>query len=154
MAKKPIIQEFKVDSLEALAYRITAGDIPSRRELDRLRRRLAQGNIPVSLAKLLAADATGRTLRRRGRKANSEWLANDLEILRYQRDRYAAWLKKRKARHGLVGWSAIRHQEWWQGAPKERALLMAHQYMKRKMGAFLMVAPRHLNNLLSEKSRG
>lgn len=142
----------EMDELELMELRIASGEVPNKREITRLLPKYAGRKLPAIIVKFLVQDAAGQVQRQRGRKQRSEWDEIGFEILRHQRDRYAAWLRKRPKR--LKGWSAIRGASWWQGPVSERALRMAQEYMRRTTGDFRMIDLRQLRNRLSEPPRG
>ena len=77
--------------------------------------------------------------------SNREYLRQNMAVLRYPK--YLKWLKARKKRWGLKGWSQIRGLDWWQGPPHERAARMVRRRFH------LHAEVRHIQNLVSTFKR-
>lgn len=80
--------------------------------------------IPENILRHIEARLNGSARKRRGRpRPDSISHIRNISIIA-DFERFEAWLRRRKERHGLSGWSQIRDAEWWQGAPSLRAARM------------------------------
>lgn len=97
--------------------------------------------------------ARGEIKKPRGPKPNNTvkyiWQFNLAMELSDRVDRYHDWLRKRKKRFGLRGWSYIRDADWWQGPPRERAyrMAMARARKARKIFRRIPIEWRHASDL-------
>ena len=77
-------------------------------------------------------DGNARKRRGRGRRSPSRDIRNMLITLKFEA--FETWLDARQNTHGIDGWSAIRHADWWQGPPSERAARMARRRWAPSLG--------------------
>ena len=73
-------------------------------------------------------DGTAKKRQGRGRRSPSRDIRNLLISLKFEA--FETWLDARQNTHGIGGWSAIRHADWWKGPPSERAARMVQRRLR------------------------
>lgn len=131
--------------------RIASGEVPTGSQLADVLVASAGEPLPGWLVEHLCRHLRGEIRRKPGPKPR-EPIDEINEIAVTERyDRLLAWLQKRRKTRGLAGWSCIRDQKWWQGAPHERAIGIIHARFKK----FRHIDTRRLANVISSRrSRG
>ena len=113
-------------SLLNLQRCIADGKIPTPVELAAVLEANSGEPLPEWFSALVAKSLRGELKKKRGRPKDDKPLA----VIRFQLamgkyHQYLRWLQKRERSLGLKGWSAVRDQDWWTGAPHERAARIA-----------------------------
>ena len=107
---------------------------------------------PTVLREYLCAFLRGQVKNKRGRKAHASDPRLSITKISAGLDyaRTCAWLRTRKKRHGLRGWSCVREAPWWKGrAPHQIAAEMV-----RRRGLRRLATPESVLNLISAGKTG
>ena len=138
-------------ALPIVARRLLVGDFPPP---DILAEIVEHNNeeLPPWLVQHVCAQLRGEVKRKRGRRPQTAWQRDLLELADWDYRRHLAWLQRRKKSQGLRGWSALRGKRWWQGSPHQRALAMVHELYRRKCREFGSMDVHRFRNLISSRN--
>lgn len=104
---------------------ITENIFPTAEQLAALIEAHAAEPLPVWVNPLIAKGLRGELKGRAGRPKETPRASMRFAVASRLYHKLLPWLRKREARVGLVGWSAVRGKDWWSGPPSERAARIA-----------------------------
>jgi hypothetical protein len=127
-AKAAIVSEnpnlydlFGPTSLKRWERLVSEGELPTNQQLAEIVEANAGHPLPSWLIELVAKGLRGELKQRAGRPKQSALSEMQFTVAKFQYSRVLQWLQKREQTYDLRGWSILRGQDWWQGAPHERA---------------------------------
>jgi hypothetical protein len=112
---------FGPTSLSRWERLVSEGEVPSKQQLADILETNAGEPLPGWLIELVAKGLRGELKQRAGRPKQSALLQMQFSVAEFQYSRVLQWLQKREQTLGLVGWSILQRNNWWQGPPHERA---------------------------------
>ena len=140
-----VYAEFRAGTFESLARKLGRGEHVSGDELALALRSNPDVPVPSDVHDYLCQHLEGTVRKPRGRKPGGalQLIRDAYAAALYER--YLAWLKRRKRRLGLKGWSALQGADWWQGPPHERAAPMVAKRL------FQRHTWEHVRNIVSSR---
>jgi hypothetical protein len=127
-AKAAIVSEnpnlydlFGPTSLKRWERLVSEGELPTNHQLAEIVEANAGDPLPGWLIELVAKGLRGELKQRAGRPKQNALSEMRFTVAKFQYSRVLRWLQKREQKYDLRGWSILRGQDWWQGAPHERA---------------------------------
>jgi hypothetical protein len=125
-----LISPYDLFGRESLIFwrgQIAKGVIPTRTEIADILEHNADRPLPPWFIALVADALRGALKQKRSPKQGALLDRIRLSLAQYFYQRHLAWLQQRYRNHDLAGWSCIRHADWWQGPPHERAARMTQK---------------------------
>ena len=110
---------------------VAKGVIPTRAELADILEHNTDKPLPPWFSALIMDALRGTLKQKRGPKQGALLDRIRLGFAQYFYQRHLAWLQNRQNVIGLTGWPCIRHADWWQGPPHERAARMTQKRFYR-----------------------